>query len=163
MSAELIRIAARLLTPEISDNPDDYNNNIPKWLIRKIGSHRDKLRDYAKSIRAEYDYYSKIEKENSELKAKICNLIEQKIELKTENERLSQFNITVRDAAHELSQEQANQIKALSKLVDEIIIETGINECRCDEAFTSRGRHESNTNCHLIGHYEKRLQEILNQ
>ncbi len=59
--------------------------------------------------------------------------------------------------------EQECDYVEVCNLVDEIIIETGINECRCDEAFTSRGRHESNTNCHLIGHYEKRLQEILDQ
>jgi hypothetical protein len=51
----LISIAAKLVTMQISDNPDDYPKTMPKWVLRMIEAHNNKQRDWAMELRQIHD------------------------------------------------------------------------------------------------------------
>jgi hypothetical protein len=55
----ILSVAAKLLTIQVSDNPDDYPKTMPKWVLRMIESHNNKQRDWAMELRAIHDQQMK--------------------------------------------------------------------------------------------------------
>ena len=43
----ILSVAAKLLTIQVSDNPEDYPKSMPKWVLKMIESHNNKQRDWA--------------------------------------------------------------------------------------------------------------------
>ena len=55
----ILSVAAKLLTHQVSDNPDDYPKTMPKWVLRMIESHNNKQRDWATELRQIHDKQTK--------------------------------------------------------------------------------------------------------
>jgi hypothetical protein len=51
----ILSVAAKLLTVQVSDNPDDYPKSMPKWVLKIIEQHNNKQRDWAVELRSAYD------------------------------------------------------------------------------------------------------------
>lgn len=57
-----LTIATKLLTIQLSDDPEDYPKTMPKWVLRMIGEHNEKQIAWAVELKKIHDKQKEAER-----------------------------------------------------------------------------------------------------